>query len=76
MAKIGSLEVRTIGRGANRVKVVKFPGHEFPIEHFLPENLEGVKLLSTRVTLVSSKLGGPQFVVKNQEAIQIAWQLR
>ena len=63
MAKIGSLEVRTIGTGANRVKVVKFPGHEFPIEHFLPENLERIEYLSTRVRLVRSKPSGSQFFV-------------
>ena len=66
MAKIGSLEVRTVGTGVNRVKVVKFPGHEFEIEHFLPENLEEVTELSTRARLVRDKKGSNEFVIKRK----------
>ncbi len=34
-----SLQVRSFGKGPNRAKVVLFPGHEFEIGHFFPENL-------------------------------------
>lgn len=64
MAKIGSLEVRTIGNGVNRIKVVKLPGHEFPIEHFLPENHETTRI-DHRVTFIRSKLDTqPTFIKK------------
>ena len=58
--EIGSLKVRTIGSGANKVRVVLLPGHEFGIEHFLPENLR-VEDKRGRVTKVTS-LGGSKFL--------------
>ncbi len=53
-ARIGTLEVRTVGTGSNRVKVVKLPGHEFPIEHFLPSNLDEVRKVNERIRVVRS----------------------
>ncbi len=79
MAKIGTLEVRTAGTGANRVKVVKLPGHEFPIEHFLPENYESEKEIGyvgndliSRATYVTSRIGSkPTFVKKQRSRFRI-----
>ena len=54
----GSLKVKTVGSGKERVKVVLLPGHEYGIEHFLPENLETIerKGNADRTRLVRSKL--------------------
>ncbi len=63
MARIGSLEFRTIRRGT---KVVKLPGHEFEMEHFLPQNHEHVEI-SGRVKVIRSKIGTkPIFIKKRQ----------
>lgn len=51
------LQVKSIGRGEDRVKVILFPGHEFEIGHFLPENLLHLEYLGhrRRVRVVVSK---------------------
>ncbi len=66
MAKIGSLEVRTIGKGKDRVKVVKLPGNHLPIEHFFPENHEQLGA-ERRVTFIRSKIGRNPIFVKKTE---------
>ncbi|MDP3742353.1 MAG: hypothetical protein Q8R15_03495 [Candidatus Micrarchaeota archaeon] len=72
MVKIGTLEVRTVKTPMGRVKVVKLPGHEYPIEHFLPENYErerkiGYNILGkSRATYVTSRIGSKPTFVKKQ----------
>ena len=51
------LQVKSFGKGEDRVKVVLFPGHEFKIEHFFPENVIPLRYLGhrQRVRVVVSK---------------------
>ena len=71
MARIGKLEVRTIGAGKNRIKVVKLPGHRFSIEHFLPENHKQC-LTIKRATWIESKVGiRPTFIKKKPLAERV-----
>ncbi|MFH0713246.1 MAG: hypothetical protein V1722_01910 [Candidatus Micrarchaeota archaeon] len=67
MAKFGSLEVRTFGKGKERITVAVFPGHEFTAEHFDPAKLERVWWLSSRVGLFSNKSANVAFVGKVAE---------
>ncbi len=64
MVEIGSLKVKTVGTGNERVKVVLFPGHEYPIEHFLPGELQNISPRGPRVWQVRSKRDGAIFFRK------------